>query len=57
MSATWTADEVSAHRGTLTRPGKDSPFRNRPVAENWTSSRGCAPGNSPDGSADAPGED
>ncbi len=29
-----TADEVSAHRGTLTRPGKDSPFRNRSIAEN-----------------------
>ena len=29
-----TADEVSAHRGTLTRPGKDSPFRDRSVEEN-----------------------
>jgi glutaminyl-tRNA synthetase len=28
------ADEIRAHRGTLTEPGKDSPFRNRPVAEN-----------------------
>jgi len=28
------ADEVSAHRGTLTQPGKDGPFRNRPAEEN-----------------------
>ena len=29
-----TAEEVRAHRGTLTEPGKDSPYRNRSVAEN-----------------------
>jgi glutaminyl-tRNA synthetase len=28
------ADEVHDHRGTLTTPGKDSPYRNRSVAEN-----------------------
>ncbi|MGO9372585.1 MAG: glutamine--tRNA ligase/YqeY domain fusion protein [Syntrophobacteraceae bacterium] len=28
------ADEIREHRGTLTEPGKQSPFRNRPVAEN-----------------------
>jgi glutaminyl-tRNA synthetase len=28
------ADEVRDHRGTLTRPGRDSPYRNRPVEEN-----------------------
>ncbi|MDH5299524.1 MAG: glutamine--tRNA ligase/YqeY domain fusion protein, partial [Desulfobulbaceae bacterium] len=28
------ADEIRAHRGTLTEPGRESPFRNRPVAEN-----------------------
>src|SRR5437763_2033983 len=28
------ADEVSASRGTLTEPGKESPYRNRPVEEN-----------------------
>ena len=28
------ADEMRANRGTLTQPGKDSPFRNRSVAEN-----------------------
>jgi glutaminyl-tRNA synthetase len=29
-----TADEVREHRGTLTEPGRESPFRNRPAAEN-----------------------
>src|SRR5690348_4998298 len=28
------ADEIRQHRGTLTEPGKDSPFRNRSVEEN-----------------------
>jgi glutaminyl-tRNA synthetase len=31
---TLTADEVREHRGTLTEPGKESPHRNRPIAEN-----------------------
>ena len=29
-----TADEMRAYRGTLTEPGKDSPYRNRSVEEN-----------------------
>ena len=29
-----TADEIRQHRGTLTEPGKDSPYRNRTVEEN-----------------------
>lgn len=29
-----TADEIRAYRGTLTEPGKDSPYRNRSVEEN-----------------------
>ena len=29
-----TPDEVREHRGTLTEPGRESPYRNRPVAEN-----------------------
>jgi glutaminyl-tRNA synthetase len=29
-----TADEIRDYRGTLTEPGRDSPYRNRPVAEN-----------------------
>jgi len=28
------ADEIRRYRGTLTEPGKESPYRNRPVAEN-----------------------
>ena len=28
------AEEVREHRGTLTQPGRNSPFRDRPVAEN-----------------------
>ncbi|MBI5878248.1 MAG: glutamine--tRNA ligase/YqeY domain fusion protein [Chloroflexi bacterium] len=28
------ADEVRGYRGTLTEPGRESPFRNRPVQEN-----------------------
>jgi glutaminyl-tRNA synthetase len=28
------ADEIREHRGTLTEPGRESPWRNRPVAEN-----------------------
>ena len=29
-----TADEIREYRGTLTEPGKESPYRNRPVEEN-----------------------
>ena len=29
-----TAEEVRKTRGTLTEPGKESPYRNRPVEEN-----------------------
>jgi len=29
-----TADQMREYRGTLTEPGRDSPFRNRPVEEN-----------------------
>ena len=28
------AEEIRAYRGTLTEPGKESPYRNRPAAEN-----------------------
>jgi glutaminyl-tRNA synthetase len=28
------ADDIRAYRGTLTEPGKESPFRDRPVSEN-----------------------
>ena len=30
------ADEIRAHRGTLTEPGRDSPWRERPIEENLT---------------------
>ncbi|MDH4000160.1 MAG: glutamine--tRNA ligase/YqeY domain fusion protein [Xanthomonadales bacterium] len=29
-----TAEEIRAHRGTLTEPGRESPYRDRPVEEN-----------------------
>ncbi|HPD17184.1 MAG TPA: glutamine--tRNA ligase/YqeY domain fusion protein [Planctomycetota bacterium] len=44
------ADEVSAYRGTLTEPGKDSPYRNRSVAENLDLFRRMRAGEFPDGS-------
>ena len=28
------ADEIRKHRGTLTEPGKNSPYRNRAIEEN-----------------------
>ena len=43
------ADEVSAHRGTLTRPGKDSPWRTRSVDENLDLFRRMRAGEFPDG--------
>ncbi|HEV3256875.1 MAG TPA: glutamine--tRNA ligase/YqeY domain fusion protein [Gemmataceae bacterium] len=45
-----TADEIREHRGTLTRPGKDSPYRNRPVEENLDLFRRMRAGEFPDGS-------
>ena len=38
------ADEIRAYRGTLTEPGRNSPYRDRSVAENldlFTRMRGC----------------
>jgi len=43
-------EEVSAHRGTLTAPGKDSPYRNRSVEENLDLFRRMRAGEFPDGS-------
>ena len=45
-----TADEVRQYRGTLTEPGKDSPYRERPVAENLDLFRRMRAGEFPDGS-------
>ncbi len=44
-----TQEEIRAHRGTLTEPGKDSPWRNRPVAENLDLLRRMRAGEFPDG--------
>ncbi len=44
------AEEIRAHRGTLTEPGKDSPYRNRPVDENLNLFERMRAGEFPDGS-------
>ncbi|HVS25865.1 MAG TPA: glutamine--tRNA ligase/YqeY domain fusion protein [Burkholderiales bacterium] len=43
------ADEIREHRGTLTEPGKNSPYRDRPVAENLELFRRIKAGEFPDG--------
>ncbi|MEX2454802.1 MAG: glutamine--tRNA ligase, partial [Rhodospirillaceae bacterium] len=43
------AEEIRAHRGTLTEPGRDSPWRARPVAENLDLFRRMRAGEFPDG--------
>jgi glutaminyl-tRNA synthetase len=45
-----TADEIRQHRGTLTEPGKDSPFRNRTIEENLDLFTRMKAGEFPDGS-------
>jgi glutaminyl-tRNA synthetase len=44
-----TADEVREYRGTLTEPGKESPYRNRPVDENLELFERMRAGAFPDG--------
>jgi glutaminyl-tRNA synthetase len=44
------ADEIRKHRGTLTEPGKDSPYRNRSVEENLNLFERMRAGEFPDGS-------
>ena len=44
------ADEIRGYRGTLTSPGKDSPFRNRSVEENLDLFIRMKEGEFPDGS-------
>jgi glutaminyl-tRNA synthetase len=44
------AEEIRQHRGTLTEPGKDSPHRNRSVAENLDLFERMKAGEFPDGS-------
>jgi len=43
------AEEIRAHRGTLTEPGKESPYRNRGVDENLELFRTMRSGDFPDG--------
>ncbi len=43
------ADEIREHRGTLTEPGKDSPYRTRPADENLQLFRRMRKGEFPDG--------
>jgi glutaminyl-tRNA synthetase len=45
-----TADQIREYRGTLTTPGKDSPYRNRSVEENLDLFRRMRDGEFPDGS-------
>ncbi len=45
-----TPDEMREYRGTLTQPGKDSPFRNRSVEENTELFQKMRAGEFPDGS-------
>ncbi len=44
------AEEMRQYRGTLTRPGKESPYRNRPVEENLDLFKRMRDGEFPDGS-------
>lgn len=45
-----TADEIRAYRGTLTEPGKESPYRNRSIDENLELFEKMRHGEFPDGS-------
>ena len=44
-----TAEEIREYRGTLTEPGKESPYRNRSIEENLDLFRGMRDGVFPDG--------
>ena len=44
-----TPEEIRQYRGTLTEPGRDSPYRNRPVAENLDLFARMRAGEFPDG--------
>jgi glutaminyl-tRNA synthetase len=45
-----TADQIREHRGTLTEPGRDSPYRDRSIEENLDLFRRMRAGEFPDGS-------
>ena len=42
-----TPEQMRENRGTLTKPGVNSPYRDRTVEENLTCSSGCGTGSSP----------
>jgi glutaminyl-tRNA synthetase len=44
-----TAEEIKEYRGTLTKAGKESPYRNRSIEENLSLFRGMRAGEFPDG--------
>ena len=44
-----TADEIREHRGTLTEPGRSSPYRDRPIDENLDLFKRMRAGEFPDG--------
>ncbi len=44
-----TMEEIKNHRGTLTEPGKESPYRNRAIEENLTLFQQMKEGKFPDG--------
>jgi glutaminyl-tRNA synthetase len=44
------AEEIRQHRGTLTKPGKESPYRNRSIEENLNLFERMKAGEFPDGS-------
>src|ERR1700752_2777570 len=44
-----TAEQVREYRGTLSEPGRDSPYRGRPVAENLALFQRMRAGDFPDG--------
>src|SRR6202142_427683 len=46
-----TAEEIRQHRGTLTEPGKESPYRNRSAAENLDLFERMRKGEFPDGTS------
>ena len=45
-----TAEEIREHRGTLTEPGRESPYRDRPIEENLDLFERMKAGEFPDGS-------
>ena len=45
-----TSQEIKGYRGTLTEPGRESPYRNRPIAENLDLFERMRKGDFPDGS-------